>query len=378
MNNKNKPIVLQVLPSLISGGVERGTIDIAKALSNNNYTSFVASAGGKLVSNLDKLRVKHFTLSLNSKNPFKILLNSFYLAKLIEEHNINIIHARSRAPAWSAFLAAKITGIKFVTSFHGIYKFNNIFKKFYNSIMTKGEKVIAVSNYVKNHILDNYNIPEEKIELIHRGVDLEYFNKNNIDLSATNSLKKLLQLDYDLPIISLPGRLTRWKGQLFLLNALKLLPENSFFCLIVGDDKGHKAYRIELQKFIDGKNLSSNVKIVENITDIPNLYAISNIVVSTSLEGEAFGRVAVEAQAMGCLTIATNIGGAKETIINNKTGWLVTPNDFSMLASTIENLLNIPFPQQEIYTRAAREHICENFSLDQMTSKTIALYNSLL
>lgn len=367
-----KPNILQVLPSLISGGVERGTIDIANALSERKYGSFIASSGGKLTKMLNK-EVFHFTINTFSKNPYRIYRNINLLKKIIKENDIDIIHARSRAPAWSCYFAAKSTNIKFITTFHGIYNHQNFAKRYYNSIMTKSDKTIAVSKFVKNHIEIIYK--KENIDVIYRGCDTDYFNPQSINKIQSNNLKKDL-FNYDLPIILLPGRLTDWKGHLYLLESMKLLKPKTN-CLIVGDDKNHHNYREKLNNFIDDNNLVAYVKILPNQNDIIRFYDIADIIVSASTRPEAFGRIIVEGQSMQKLVIATNIGGACETIINDKTGFTVPINDTEEFRKKIEYVLDLTKAEKEQITTNARLNVIKNFSLKSMIDKTMDIYDNI-
>ncbi len=377
-NNSKKINVLQVLPALVSGGVERGTIDIAAYLVKNNCNSYVASAGGGLLSALHHEGSTHFTLPLASKNPFTIYRNSLMLIDIINKYNIDIIHARSRAPAWSAYLAAKSTGIKLVTTLHGIYSVKNSLKKFYNSVMVKGDAVIAVSNFALQYIQDNYSIDLNKMNVIHRGVNLDYFDPEKVNEERIINIVRKAHIPMDKPIILLPGRITRWKGHVFLLEALRLLEEKSYFCLIVGDDSGHIAYRRELEALIVDFKLQNNVAIIAAVNDMPALYLLADVVLSTSTLPEAFGRVVTEAQAMGRLVIATNIGGACETIIEDKTGWLVPVKDRQSLAFAIKKALSTGSELRKKQTFFLRQYIKNNFSLELMCDKTMKVYKKLL
>lgn len=374
----SSPVVLQVLPSLQSGGVERGTIEIAAALHKAGFTALVASSGGPMTVQLRHTGATHFTLPLDSKNPWVIWKNSRALAKLIKAQQVDIIHARSRAPAWSAWLAAKMTGCKLVTTFHGIYNFKSRAKHYYNSIMTRGEKVIAISNFTANHIRTHYACAEPTLTVIPRGADMEYFNPKSVTRHRILQTAKTLAIPEDKRLILLPGRLTRWKGHFFLLEALHALEKDSFACIFVGDDKGHGEYRNELEARIKEYNLQDNVFIKGNISDMPAAYQLADIIVSASLEPEAFGRVAIEAQAMGKLLVATNIGGSCETVIPGKTGWLVTPNDTKALAAALQQALALTARERKEISLSAREHIQNNFSLELMCSKTLSVYRELL
>jgi glycosyltransferase involved in cell wall biosynthesis len=374
----SKPSILQVLPALISGGVERGTIEIAQALNKNNTQSFVASSGGNMVVQLHAANTKHFYLPLNKKLPWALYCNSLKLARLVKDNGINIIHARSRAPAWSAYWAAQKTKTNFVTTFHGVYNFNNLAKKFYNSIMARGDRVIAVSNFVAEHIREHYKVAEDKLYVIHRGVDLDYFNPLAVKEERIVSLVHKFRIPLDRPIIVLPARLSRWKGHTVLIQALSKLDPRSYYCIIVGADGGKLSYRLELEQLINSLGLMDNISVIGPVQDMPALYMLSDIVVSASIEPEAFGRVVTEAQAMGRLVVATNIGGAKETVMDGITGWLVEPNDHVQFASTIQRLLTMSIDERNNIGTMARKHISEHFSLCRMRKATLAIYDDII
>lgn len=375
---KNKPVILQILPELKSGGVERGTVEISKALVKNGYESIVASAGGNLVQQIVTNKATHIKLPLDTKNPLKIFLNIRRLVKVIKEHNVDIVHARSRAPAWSAYFAARKTGVHFITTFHGVYSTRGPFKKYYNSIMTRGEVVIAASDFIKQHIIDNYPIDKKKIKLISRGVDLSQFDIDKIPERRIIQMAEKLRIEHDRPVILLPGRLTSWKGHEYLLNTLEKIPNERFLCLFAGNDNKHKKYRKRLENKIKSLNLSGSVRIISNVMDMPALYCLSDVVVSASTRPESFGRVAVEAQAMGRLVVATNHGGSCETIVSDKTGWLVEPGNVDDMAKTIEKALKMTQRARKLMTNRAKKHIIKNFSLDAMTSETLEVYKKLL
>ena len=333
--------ILQVLPSLFSGGVERGTIEIAKALKAEGFNSIVVSSGGKMVDELTSTGTEHIVMPVNNKNPINIWYNSLKLTKLIKEKKIDIIHARSRAPAWSCILASKKSNVHFVTTFHCIYNFNNIFKKYYNSIMTKSDKVIAVSNFVKKHIIENYHISGNKITTIHRGVNHQYFSPNNVSDKDISLFKKKYNINEKKPIILMPSRFTRWKGHEVLIHALSKINNQMFYCLLVGDSANHQQYLNELHQLINKYNLNNKIGIFPNEKEMDKLYAISNIIISSSLRPEAFGRTIIEGQAMEKLVIATNIGGAAETIIDGKNGFHVTPGNIDDLTKKIKKCFEL-------------------------------------
>lgn len=383
MTELNKPYhkktILQVVPALVSGGVERGTIEIASFLKKSNYENIVVSAGGPLVKMLDAQNIKHIKLNVISKNPFIIWYNSRKLAKIIQEHKVDIIHARSRAPAWSCYIAARATGCKFVTTFHGIYNISNWFKKYYNSIMTKGTKVVAVSKFVKEHIIKNYSIAEDKIRVIHRGVDLQYFDPHKLDTNALIKFKEKYNIGPKVPVILLPARMSSWKGHSTLVEALYKIKNLDFYCLIVGELSKHPNLSRSIRDKITNYKMQHKIQIFGNESDMRSLYGISDIVLSTSSAPEAFGRTIIEGQAMEKLVIATSIGGASETIIDQVTGYHVAPSDPDELAEKIKYCLSIlGTDEAKNITAAARATAITNFSLDLMLNKTLQVYEEII
>lgn len=376
--SNRKKTVLQVVPSLIAGGVERGTVDIAKELVDKGYGSFVTSAGGPLASKVIECGAEHIRLKVASKNPAMMWLNAKSIAKLINKYKVDIIHARSRAPAWSAYMAAKATGAKFITTFHGIYNFDGHFKKYYNSIMTKGERVIAVSDFVKAHIMEQYGVEEERIRVIHRGVDHNYFDPAKITPEYKARFAAKYHVPRDVPIILLPARMTRWKGQMVLVEALNLLRDQNFYCMMVGDLSKHPNFTHRVQDKIVSYKLQSKVQLFGPEMDMLGLYGLADIVLSTSIEPEAFGRVVIEAQAMERQVIATNIGGSAETIEDGVTGYHIKTNDAAELAEKIKQVLSIlGTPKAAKIGEAARSSAVKQFSLDSMLKKTLAVYEEL-
>ena len=376
MNNK-QPVILQVLPSLRSGGVERGTIEIARAITQAGGKSLVASSGGPMASQVGQAGGTHITLALGSKNPFTIWLNAQRLAWIIQKYNVNIIHARSRAPAWSAWLAAKKTGCKFVTTFHGTYGLQNEWKRKYNSIMTRGERVIAISHFIADHILKNYEMDANRLRVIHRGVDLKLFTPLGHSPQRMIDLMQEWRLPDSLPLILFPGRFARWKGQDVFVKALAQLPHRNFFAVLLGDDKGHVSYREEIEKLIVDLGLAGHVRIAGHTHNITEAYMLSKLIVATSVEPEAFGRVVLEAQAIGKPVIATNHGGPQETVIDKETGLLVTPGDVDELSNSIRNVLAMPEDLQKQVEHDAIAN-AQHFSLEKMCEKTIAVYQELI
>ena len=332
-----KKTILQVVPALISGGVERGTLEIAKNIVAAGYHSIVISAGGPMVEALVASGSEHINLNVASKNPFTIWRNARKIANVIRNQNVDIVHARSRAPAWSCYMAAKATNIKLITTFHGIYNFKSFIKKFYNSVMAEGRNVIAVSNFVKKHIVDNYKIDPKKITVIHRGVNHNEFSADKLTESKLAAFRQKYKIPANTPVLLLPSRMTRWKGHMVLIDALEKIKHLNFYCIMAGDLAKHPAYVSRIKEKIHQYKIQSHIQLFGNEPDMLGLYGVSDIVLSTSIEPEAFGRTIIEAQAMEKLVIATNIGGACETIQDGANGFHVMPNDSIELAQKIEH-----------------------------------------
>ena len=374
-----KPVILQVLPRLESGGVERGTIEITQAIKQAGMTPLVASSGGALIPHINYMGGQHIVMPLASKNPITIYRNAWKLYQLIKERNVTIIHARSRAPAWSAYFAAKRAGIPLVTTFHGIYGTERL-KKIYNRVMLKSARVIAVSQYVKDHILSEYKkVDASKIRLIPRGVDFAVFDELRVIPDRLATLTRSWRLPEEfVPIIFCPGRISRIKGQHILIDALATLKDEHFLCIIAGNDDGHEDYRVELEEKIVAQGLEGKVRIANSTTSMTEAYMLSHVVVVPSSKPESFGRVAIEAQAMGKLVIATDHGGARETIIANETGYLVPVDDADSMAQAIHFALGRDEATINAMASYAKQHVRRFFSSDLMKEKTIAVYRELL
>lgn len=369
--------ILQVLPELNSGGVERGTVDIAKAILDEGFKSYVCSSGGVMVKELEKLGVTHIEYPLHSKNPITMLINVIRLVSIIKQHKIDIIHARSRAPAWCCWLASALTKCHFVTTFHGTYNIGHALKLFYNSVMTKGEKVIAVSNFIKKHIVIRYHCHKDKIVVINRGVDFSYFNKDKLTKARIAKMKASIDCELKGTVLLIPARFTRWKGQLYVMDALKYL-KGDFTCLMVGTQPAkHHEYYKELEKRIREYKLTDKVFLRSVVKDMPALYSLSDVVISPSIEPEAFGRTITEAQAMEKLVVATNLGAPMETISNGKTGFLVSHTDPTELVVTLEKIMKMDLPKRNKITQAAYQSAKTSYSLEHMCEETIKVYRSL-
>lgn len=362
-----------------SGGVERGTIEIAEAIIAKGWRAVVASEGGRMADELQRKKAEHITLPLATKNPFKIWRNAAKLTSLIQREDISLIHARSRAPAWSAYLAAKRTGIPFVTTFHGTYNFKSKLKKRYNSVMTRGDLVIAISTHIAKHLRQEYEVSGSKIRLIPRGADRRRFDPALVQPMKMQELSAIWGVGDDHPpLILLPGRLTRWKGQHIFIEALSKLKNQDWMAVIMGDDKGHHTYRESLQAQIAELGLQEKIRFAPNTAHMPEAYALCSLVVSASVEPEAFGRIPVEAQAMGKLIIATNHGGATETVLDGKGGWLVEPDNAQALADAMDEALGLDEATRDEIRSTGYAHAVKHYTTEQMQEKTIAVYEELL
>ena len=372
-----RPAVLQVLPALGQGGAERGCVDVAVALAAAGGTALVASRGGALERELARAGAVHIPLPLDSKNPLVMRANIGRLVALIERYDVDIVHARSRAPAWSAFAAARRTGRAFLTTFHGTYNERGYLKHLYNSVMAKGDLVIAISQHIAELIIARYKIDPARVRLIPRGIDLDFFDPTNVSPPRLVQLMQAWRLVDGMPVVMLPGRLTRWKGQSVLIEALARLGRKDIRCVLVGSDERRGGYRHELEELIMARGLGGVVHIVDHVRDMPAAYMLADVVVSASTDPEAFGRVVVEAQAMGRPVIATDHGGARETLLEGETGWLIPPGDAAALAEALGDALELDTAAREQLAAAAIVHARANFSKDTMCARTLAVYDEL-
>ncbi len=379
MNSLNtQPVVMQIIPELGAGGAEQGCIDVAAALIQNGAQSIVVSHGGSRIHELDRAGAVHIELPVHKKSPFALWKNIKALRKIIQRYNVDIVHARSRAPAWSAWKACEGTSARFMTTCHAPYNINGSAKRFYNSSITKGERIIAISHTVSDYLQSEYGVPKDKIRMIHRGIGLDKFHPTAVTPHRLISLTQDWRIPDGANVIMLPGRITRWKGHHVLIEAMSILKRKDLFCIIIGSDQGRTEYRQELEKTIQEKRLGNQIRIVEHCNDMPAAYMLASVAVSASTDPEGFGRIPVEAQAMGRPVIGTNHGGARETIIHGQTGWLVEPNDPQELALAIEDILRLDDNQRAMLATRAMSHVAENFTRELMTSKTLQVYSELL
>ena len=383
---KSKIKVLQVIPRLGYGGSETGCYDLAHYLVENDCSSYIVTSGGELLRYVNKKKVKVIILPVHSKNPILMFFNSLILIFIILFFNISIVHARSRAPAWSCLLASKITRRKFVTTFHGTYNFNGFMKKFYNSVMLRSDLIIAGSNFIFSHINENYskyliNL-KKKFLVIFRGINTDYFDSNTVKQLEENKLISFWNIDKNKKLILLPGRLTSWKGQEMFIEAINLVnkeidPE-TFNVVILGSDQGRKIYKQKLLRLVEQHRLANQVKFIDNCKNMPVAYKISDLIVSSSIEPEAFGRVVVEAQSMEKPIIASNIGGSKETITNDKTGFLFEAGKPESLSKKIIEVLQLDETTLKSLGNEGRKNVIKKFNIEKMCFSTYLEYKKLI
>jgi glycosyltransferase involved in cell wall biosynthesis len=375
---QGRPVVLQVLPSLVAGGSERSALDVAAALMAAGGTALVISGGGPMTAELKRVGAVHIRLPVDTKNPLVMGRNIGRLQRLIVEHGVDIVHARSRAPAWSAWFAARRTHRRFVTTFHGTYNISGPIKRWYNAIMTRGDRVIANSRFIADHIVANYGVDPSTIRVIPRGIDLRRFDPARVSAERVTRLAREWRLSDGVPVVLLPGRLSRWKGHLVLIDALAALGRTDICCVIVGAEQGRTGYRRELEARVRERGLDAVVRLAEHCDDMPAAYWLADVVVSASTDPEAFGRIVVEAQAMGRPVVATRHGGAGETVRDGETGWLVPPADVAALAQALARALALDGPARDAMARRAIEHARANFGRDEMCARTLAVYRELM
>jgi glycosyltransferase involved in cell wall biosynthesis len=383
-----RPItVLQIIPTLVTGGAERTTIDIAAALVSRGDRALVASEGGRLVDELKAAGGAFVRMPVSWKNPAAIAANARRIAALVRREGVDIVHARSRAPAWSAFLACRSTGVPFVTTYHGAYGEKGALKRLYNSVMARGDAVIANSRYTAALIRSRYGTPAERITIIERGVDLRRFDPANVDPVRRNLLRQEWGIGRERRIVLNLARLTGWKGQRVLIEAAALPPlrgVESLAIVLAGDDQGRKGYRQELEGLITERGLSDRVLVVGHCDDAPAALALADAAVVASTEPEAFGRAALEAEAMGVPVVVTDLGAAPATVLAPpevepaaRTGWRVPPSDPHALAATLAEALALSGPERHALAIRARAQ-AERFSVEAMQAATLALYDRLL
>jgi glycosyltransferase involved in cell wall biosynthesis len=368
------PAILQVLPALVSGGVERGTIEIAEAIVAAGYRAFVASAGGPMAAELARFGAVHVELPLATKNPFAILRNAGPLARLVREQDIAILHARSRAPAWSALLAARRTGAEFVTTYHGTYNEGFPGKRLYNSVMARGARVIAISRFIADHVRATHGTDPARIRLIPRGVDPRRFDPGIVPPARIIALREAWGAAPSTPVVVLPGRLTRWKGAAVMVEALASLP--GVIGVLAGG--GNEAFAAELQDLAASRGVAERLRLLGQVDDMAAVLMAADVVLHASTEPEAFGRTVIEAQAMARPVIAADLGGPRETVAEGLTGWRVPPGDPAALAARLGAVLAMPEAARHAIGQAGREAVLRDNTTAAMQARTIAVYRELL
>jgi glycosyltransferase involved in cell wall biosynthesis len=374
-SSSGSPAVLQVLPSLVTGGVERGTIEITQAIAEAGGTALVASAGGKLVASIERAGGRHFILPLAAKNPLAIWRNAARLERLIRAEQVTIVHARSRAPAWSAWLACQRTGTHFVTTYHGTYGEDLPFKRRYNAVMARGEIIITASRFIADLVVARHAVDPSRIRVIPRGVDRAIFDPDTISPDRLARMAAAWRLPVGAPTVVLPGRLTPWKGQAVLLEAVALLARRDVVCLLVGSDQGRRRYTAGLTSQAQALGIGERVRLVGQCDDMPAALMLSDVVVHASTEPEAFGRVVIEAQAMRRPVIAADLGGPVETVEHGVTGLRVPPGDPVALAVAIGQMLALPADQRQALGRRARASVP---TVCGMQKATLDVYEAVL
>lgn len=384
-----RPTILQIIPELDTGGAELSTVEIAEAIVSAGGRALVLSEGGRLAGDLEKANGEFIPFSAATKNPVRIIANGYAIARLIEREEVDLIHARSRAPAWSALIAARRTGIPFVTTYHGAYGEKGRIKKLYNSVMARADLIIANSHYTAGLVASRYATPQSRLRVIHRGVESARFDPAAVAPERIAVLRQAWDLGPDVPVILQAARLTSWKGQEVLIEAARQLRVAGKFgnavVILAGDAQGREAYRENLLNQIAAAGLVGRIRLVGHVADMPAALATAHLAVVASTEPEAFGRTATEAQVMGCPVIATAIGAPPETVLGRPkvpegeaTGWLVPPGDAAALAQAIAEALALTPEARRAMGARARAHVMASFSLNAMKSLTLAVYDELL
>ena len=378
--NLVRPVIAQIIPALHNGGVERGTIETAQAISDAGWRSIVISSGGMLESQLKRVGAKHISLPVNQKNPLSWVFIKSKLRKILLNENTDIVHVRSRAPAWISLPVAKKLSIPTVSTIHGKFEATNLFKREYNKQMLKADEIIAISEFTKSIIERQFPklLHNLSLHVIHRGVDLSIFNPSNVTQQRIINEADRIGLPDNLPVVMLPARPTSWKGHIILLQALSKLEYLDVTVVLLGAGDSNTRFVEILEKKAVELGLGANVRIVTSTRDMPAALMLADVVVMPSVNPEPFGRIAIEAQAMGRPVVAFDHGGARETILNAKTGWLAKPNDVKSLAQSIETALSLSRGDRDKLSNVAQSLVKRKFSIKKMTKSTLDIYRELL
>lgn len=371
-------VVLQVLPRLDTGGVERGTVEMVQAVTAAGGTALVASEGGRLVAAVERAGGRHVTMRLAAKNPAVIWRNAGRLAALIRAEGVGIVHARSRAPAWSAWLAVRRTGARFVTTYHGVYNEGLPGKRRYNAVMSYGERVIAISDYVAAVLVGRHGVDPARIRVIPRGVDPALFDPDAVSAPRIARLAQAWRLPDGAPTVMLPARLTRWKGASVLIDALALMEWRDACCVLVGAALGRDRFAAGLERQAAALGVSDRLRFAGHCDDMPAALMLADVVVSASTQPEGFGRTVIEAQAMGRPVVATDHGGAAETVAHLVTGWRVPPGDAAALAQALDHALQLAPEHRQALGERARASVCARYTTAAMQTATLDVYRELL
>lgn len=371
-------VVLQIIPHVNMGGAERSCVDVVSAIRDAGGEAIVVSNGGVWVSEIIRQGGKHIQLPVHSKNPFTIFKTAKKLEAIIKQYGVDIVHARSRAPGWVGYKACEVTDASYMTTFHAAYKYKIELKRRYNSVMAKGERIIAISKFIADHIVENYGADPKKINIAYRGISLGKFHPQLVNAERMVNMAKNLDLPDDRPVILLPSRLTRIKGPNVLIEALAHLKDKHVHCVIFGAKPENSHYQEELSDLAKKLGVEGMIRMHGPCKDMPAAYSLAAVSIAASVVPEGFGRMAAESQAMGCPTIATDIGAVPEVVIHGKTGWLVPPDDPIALASAIDEALSLSDTQRANLATAAMSHVANSFSLENMCSVVLKTYEDLL
>ncbi len=369
--------VLQILPNLDTGGVERGTIEMAQAIRGGGGRPLVSSAGGRMVAAVTRAGGRHIGLPLATKDPLNILLNARRIRRVIQAEGVALVHARSRAPAWSAWIAARRAKVPFVTTYHGAYAERGWLKRLYNSVMARGDRVIATSQYVAGLIASRHGVPPDRIRIIPRGVDPAVFDPDQVGTGRLAKLAQVWRLPDGRPTILLPARVTRWKGGPILIDALARMQRTDAVCVLVGSDQGRHNFSEQLVRQAERLGVADRLRLVGHCDDMPAALLLADVVVSASTQPEAFGRAVIEAQAMGRMVVATDHGGAAETVVNGTTGWRVPPGDADALAAALDHALGMSQEWRDWMGAQSRASVMTQYSLHAMQQATLRVYDEL-
>ncbi len=381
--------ILQIIPRLDTGGAEMATVEICQAITRAGGRTFVFTEGGRMAGDVKQAGGIVVPFPAGTKNPARIVANGFALARFMRERGVDLIHARSRAPAWSALIAARATGLSFVTTYHGAYAERTPLKRLYNSVMARGQIVIANSRYTADLVRARYGTPENRIRVIHRGVDLERFDPNAVSEARVQKLRRRWGVGRNDRIVLHAARLTGWKGQRHVIEAAAALgaagPGEGVTFVLAGDAQGREAYAAGLEFQIGALGLEGRVRLVGHCADMPAAFSAAHVAIVASTEPEAFGRASAEAQAMGCPVIVTEQGASPETLLlgerdgkDKATGWLVPVADANALAGAIGEALALADGARSAMGQRARAHVAEAFSSTQMKRATLEVYDALL